>query len=95
MCVCFMCHCTQEHDDSVAPQIKGKYCCNQQWMCLLLSSCTKSIFYTIPKEQWVKPAALTVSLSGDHVDLRFNYKIIEEMCECVCNCACMDAWMHV
>ena len=48
------------------------------------------ILYTSPEEQRVKPALLTVALCGDHLELRFNCRIMEEMRECVsvCVCAC-------
>ena len=43
----------------------------------------------------MKPALLTVALCGDHLELRFNCRIMEEMRECVsvCVCACIHACM--
>ena len=42
------------------------------------------VFYSIPEEQRVKPAELTVALRGEDLELRFNCGIMEGMCECIC-----------
>jgi len=47
------------------------------------------VFYSIPAEQQVKPAELTVALHGEDLELRFNCRIMEGMCECICWCACV------
>ena len=47
------------------------------------------VFYSIPAEQRVKPAGLTVALHGEDLELRFNCRIMEEKCECICWCACV------
>lgn len=44
------------------------------------------VFYSVHKEQRVKPAQLTVTLQGEHLKLRFNCRIMEENRECVCVC---------
>ena len=43
----------------------------------------------------MKPALLTVALRGEHLELKFNCPIMEEMRECVsvCVCACIHACM--
>ena len=40
------------------------------------------VFYSIPAEQRVKPGGLTVALHGEDLELRFNCRIMEEICEC-------------